>query len=214
MNSVLRCTNNKARIRSIRVFIARACAGVLYAATVLGPGLISVPAVEMFFSVTLVMPFVGMLIYPRSARPVPVACLARSDVAIQTLFIATLKNWATFTLWPLAVTRAVIRAIRFGNGAIMEAVNLYALAFTYIFAFLLLANAIPAEVRARILLAFAIYLAIGMAALSAANVRFPSGPDLATEHFLAGLIFAAKRIRDAIVWPCLVLTAIRKRGKE
>ncbi|KKI36086.1 hypothetical protein VI03_25245 [Burkholderia vietnamiensis] len=198
---------------AIRAAAARATAAALYTVLLIVPGLISIQAVNLFFGVTLVMPFVGVLIYPRGSRPVPVARLAKDGATFAALLGAALLNWARFAIWPIAVACALYREVRYNKGA-TKALTLYVLAFGYAFLFLLIAHAIPEDVRPRVLLAFGIYLAIGMAALTIANVRMAPVPDSAAEDFLIALRVSAKRIRDTIAWPCIVLAAVRRHGKE
>ncbi|WP_321967087.1 hypothetical protein [Burkholderia cepacia] len=186
---------------------------ILYLVATLGPGLISATAVRMFFVCTLVMPLVGTLIQPQSMRPTKISRRAEAGESFPALLCAVLKNWMIYIVWPIAVGRAGYREVRYHNGA-RKALNLYFVAFLQVFIFLAIAMVIPQDIRSQAVLILAMYLAIGMAALTLAKVQLFPPSDATAEHFLTALLYSSERIRDVIVWPYVLIRSVQQHGKE
>ncbi|WP_175896654.1 hypothetical protein [Burkholderia cepacia] len=73
------------------------------------------------------------------------------------------------------------------------------------------ANALPPEIRARVLLAFAIYLAVGFAALNLLRVKLYPIDEPEPHQFVAGVLWMARRSLFMLSWPITAARVVAQR---
>lgn len=76
------------------------------------------------------------------------------------------------------------------------------------------ANALSEEIRARVLLSFAIYLALGFAVLNLLRVKLYPLEEPEPHQFVAGVLWMARRSLFMLTWPvtAVAVAAQRLRG--